>query len=228
MAEYPVYSGLGRDLPGGTLSMERPQPRRAPEPDVTPDSEWDSQNSVTTADVQRSAEGAVGELYDDAVLVPFGPEVSEAEAQQPGWMAARDDSGVLKRAFRVAEGVGMMPLLRFAHAAKSGMDTDDLEGMAALYTMIRDTVHEADWEAFQDYATVTKAEDEALLEFVSAAIEVISARKAKQRGSSSGTSPRTSERSKVSSSRPGSVTPPGARLPEEAEGLMPVGALIKR
>lgn len=227
MAEFPVYEGLGRDTTGGTLIMGAPEFERASEPDVTPASPWTPEDHVTTADVQRSAEGAAGELQDGAVLVPFGPEISREEAQRPGWMAL-DDGGVLYRAFRVAESIGMMPLLRFAHAAKSGMDTDDMEGMAALYTMIRDTVHPDDWETFQEYATEVKAEDEELLSFVSAAIEVISARKAKQRGSSSGTSPNTSAKSKGSLSRPGSVIPPGTNVPAEAAGLMPVGDLVKR
>jgi hypothetical protein len=43
--------------------------------------------------------------------------------------------------FRLAENVGMMPLLRYANASKQGLDSDDLEGMAAMYAMIRGIIH---------------------------------------------------------------------------------------
>lgn len=43
--------------------------------------------------------------------------------------------------FRMAENVGLMPLLRFANASKAGLDSDDFEGMAAMYAMIRGVIH---------------------------------------------------------------------------------------
>jgi len=42
--------------------------------------------------------------------------------------------------FAIADKIGLMPLMRFAHAAKSGLDSADLEGMAAMYDMLRQCI----------------------------------------------------------------------------------------
>lgn len=181
---------------------------------------------TTTQQVQATAEYvSAGEVQGGDTYIPFGPPIN-FDGDDPGYPYTVTEYGP-RRTFRIARSIGLMPLLRFAHAAKSGMDTEDLEGMAALYTMIQDCVHPDDWSAFQDYATITKAEDEDLMEFVSAAMEVIAARPRKPRGSSSATSRRTQPRSKVSSSGPDSVIPPGAIRPAEIDGLMPVGDLVR-
>lgn len=39
--------------------------------------------------------------------------------------------------FRLRENIALMPLMRFAAASKKGLDSDDLEGLAAMYTMLR-------------------------------------------------------------------------------------------
>jgi hypothetical protein len=202
------------------------------QPVVTPASAEGTNGNVTnTQQVQAATEYAgQGEVIGGDTYIPFGPviqiEQQEGRDVDPGYPYTWTDEGP-RRTFRIAGSVGLMPLLRFAHAAKAGLDTDDMEGMAALYDMISDCVHPDDWRAFQDYATVTKAEDDDLMAFVSKAMEVISARPRKRRGSSSGTSPRTLPRSKDSSSAQGSVIPPGAIKPEEIEGLMPVADLVK-
>jgi hypothetical protein len=46
----------------------------------------------------------------------------------------------LGRKFAIADKIGLMPLMRFAHAAKSGLDSADLEGMAAMYDMLRQCI----------------------------------------------------------------------------------------
>lgn len=209
-----------------------PQPVPA-RPDVTPaPSQRTTQGPVaTTQQVQAHAEYAdSAEVVGGDTYIPFGPaidiEQQDGNDVDPGFAYVWTDVGA-RRTFRIAPSIGLMPLLRFAHAAKAGMDTDDLEGMAALYDMIADCVHPDDWQAFQAYATEIKAEDEELMEFVSAAMEVISARPRKRRGSSSATSPRTPARSKDSSSGRDSVIPPGAIRPAEIDGLMPVGDLVR-
>lgn len=185
----------------------------------------------TTQQVQGSAEYVrAGEVQGGDTYVPFGPaltlETDEAGGfVDPGYSTALTDQGI-RRTFRVAPSIGLMPLLRFAHAAKAGLDTDDLEGMAALYDMINDCVHPDDWSAFMAYATEIKAEDEELMEFVSSAMEIISARPRKPRGSSSATSRRTLPRSRGNSSGPASVIPDGAIRPPEVDGLMPVSDLV--
>jgi hypothetical protein len=174
---------------------------------------------------------SAGEVQGGDTYVPFGPIIEieqDPESGQdidPGFSYAWTAGGA-QRTFRIAPSIGLMPLLRFAHAAKAGMDTDDLEGMAALYDMISDCVHPDDWPAFMAYATETKAEDEELMAFVSAAMEIISARPRKRRGSSSATAPSTSQRSRGNSSKQASLIPPGAIQPAEADGLMPVAGLV--
>lgn len=43
--------------------------------------------------------------------------------------------------FRIAPKVGVMPLMRFAHAAADELDTGSLESLAAMYDMLRDCIH---------------------------------------------------------------------------------------
>jgi hypothetical protein len=199
------------------------QPTRSPQgPRETP---------ATVQQVQAASEYADGGVVEGGeTYVPLGPALElDQEGNpvvQPGW--SWDWYGTeARRTFRIAHSVGLMPLLKFSHAAKTGMDSEDLEGMAALYTMIRDCVHPEDWEAFQEYATLCKADDEDLMDFVSGAMEVISARPRRRRGSSSATSPSMQARSRASSSRQASVIPPGAIVPDQADGLMPVSDLVK-
>lgn len=51
--------------------------------------------------------------------------------------------------FAVASKIGLMPLMRFAHAAKSGLDSADLEGMAAMYDMLRQCIADDSVFVFQ-------------------------------------------------------------------------------
>lgn len=130
------------------------------------------------------------------------------------------------RDFRVAEKVGLMPLLKFSHAAN--LKTTDERALAAMYQILRDVIKEADkpcgectgckeaaggpsardcltadqgdWEAFEEWAVECKADADELLDVVSEAIKVISARPTSSPSGSSDTSPRTSRKSKGSRS----------------------------
>lgn len=180
-----------------------------------PEPDPEPRPAVTTHEVQAAVEGAP--VMDDDESIEF--------------MGDR---------FRLAESIGLMPLLAFANASKSGMDSDDLEGMAAMYALIRDTVDQtrvqrkdeddklvfdaagdpvwegpSDWQRFERHAIETKAEGEDLMGFISKAMGVISARPRKRRGSSSDSSPRTSLSSRASSSSPGT-------RPPQADGLTAV------
>jgi len=113
--------------------------------------------------------------------------------------------------FRVAEKVGLMPLLKFSYAAN--LRTDDERAYSAMYEILRDVIledeepcgkcpgckgagqnpttedcqfaEEGDWDKFQKHAVRCKADADELLEVVSQAIKVISARPT---GSPSGSS----------------------------------------
>ena len=100
------------------------------------------------------------------------------------------------------ERVGLMPLLRFAHAAQSGLDTADFEGMAAMYDMLRDcfdneatVVNRADgltvrtagsWDRFIDLSTRHKSGEDELLQVVQDVIELLTARPTRRPSSSPG------------------------------------------
>jgi hypothetical protein len=172
-------------------------------------------DSPTTQDVQAQAEG----VGDDA---------------QPGTIE------FLGERFRVAENVGPMALAKFSNAARKGLESDDQEGLASMYLVIRSIIHrpplfgedgkrlrddatgkplrdESEWLRFEELAIDENASDEDLMGAVQDAIEVISARPTQRRANSSGTSPTTSENSRGSSSS--RATNPAA------DGMTPVAQL---
>lgn len=118
--------------------------------------------------------------------------------------------------FRMSERIGLMPLLRFAHASAKGVDSNDMQGLAAMYEVIRDCIDESEWDRFQQHAIDTKAESEELLQVVSDVIEVLSARPTGSPSGSSNGRQQTSRSSKGSS--PQTATPP--------EGMVPAGSLL--
>lgn len=110
--------------------------------------------------------------------------------------------------FRVADKVGLMPMLKFAAAAD--MSTNDPRALSAIYSMLKDSIHsgtpacgtcatckagnetdcasydEGDWGDFERHAIETKADADELLEVVTKVMEVISGRPTQQPGGSSG------------------------------------------
>lgn len=151
---------------------------------------------LTTHDIQASAEGVV--MDDDGKLEFLGER------------------------FKLADRIGLMPMLAFANASKEGLDSDDMSGLAAMYALVRDVVDQtrppkldpatgeqsidstgepewdgpSDWMRFEKHATLAKAEGEDLMDFISRAMAVVSARPRKRREVSSSSSPRTSEKSR--------------------------------
>lgn len=176
----------------------------------------------TTQDVQAAAEGVV--VFDDTNSIEF-----------------------MGKRFGLAESIGLMPLLKFAHAAKSGLTSDDMEGLNAMYLLIRSCIDRSQVQArdpetgapvfedetgapvwdgpsqydlFEAHAIDTLADGEDLSDLINRAVQVVSARPRKRRGGSSASSPQTSESSRESSSSPGIRRPPPG-----FEGMTPVGEL---
>jgi hypothetical protein len=109
--------------------------------------------------------------------------------------------------FRVADRIGLMPLLKFS--AHADMSTSDPRALGAMYAMLRDCIHPGsagcgqcaacqagdeercksydpgDWRRFEEHAIDTKAEAEDLLDVITRAIEVISGRPTGPRSGSS-------------------------------------------
>lgn len=132
--------------------------------------------------------------------------------------------------FRMADRIGLMPLMRFAQSAKTGMDADDMEGLAAMYTLIRDCIDthrpqrpvldehgqplirdgapvteddgRSEWDRFEDHAIATKADADDLMKVVQDVIEALTARPSQRPADSSAGPQITSAPSKVTSSSP--------------------------
>jgi hypothetical protein len=73
--------------------------------------------------------------------------------------------------FTVSDTIGLAPLADFAHAAVSGLDTSDMEGMAAIRTMLRNCVIPDDSDRLWHVVATSRAEVDDLLPIVQAVIE---------------------------------------------------------
>lgn len=175
---------------------------------------------ITSRDVQAASEGVVE--FDDTNSIEFKG-----------------------KRFRLAESIGLMPLLKFAHAAKTGLGSDDMEGLSAMYVLIRSCIDRSQtqavdgdgrpqvdgdgspvwdgpsqWDLFEVHAIDTQADGEDLSALINQAVQVVSARPPKRPGDSSPSSAPTSRSSRASSSSPGTrPAPPGF------EGLTQVSEL---
>ena len=143
--------------------------------------------------------------------VADAPELAEEPAVAEGVVTPPDDESAtvefLGEKFRVADKVGLMPLLKFASA--SSMSTDDPRALAAVYEMLRDCIHpgtpgcgtcadckadretdcktydKGDWQAFENHATKTKADADELLDVITKVMVIISGRPTTQAAGSS-------------------------------------------
>jgi hypothetical protein len=153
--------------------------------------------------------------WDDEPLPPITPPPPPSPDRELAVVQARaaaaegaeiaegviDESGkveLIGRKFRVAEKIGLMPLLKFASA--SDMSTEDPRALSAVYSMLKDCIYEGrpgcgtcehckadkeesckaydkgDWADFEQHAIDTKADADELLEVISQVMEIISGR----------------------------------------------------
>lgn len=127
--------------------------------------------------------------------------------------------------FHVADRVGLMPLMKFAHAASNGLDSDDMEGLAACYAMVRDCIHPDDWPRFERKAIDERAEADDIFGVVQKVTEIITARPtSRPSDSSAGPLPTSPSSSAVSRS---AVLPPPAHPIEDADELVSVEQLLR-
>jgi len=102
--------------------------------------------------------------------------------------------------FTIADKIGVIPLGRFAKAAMSGLDTAEMEGMAAMVDMLCDAVVDEDRDRFLQVCTQNRADGDDLMPVVQAVFEVISGRPTRQLSDSSGGLSITGVSSKAASS----------------------------
>lgn len=137
----------------------------------------------------------------------------ELQARAEGVVVGGGDKVTfMGEAYRVAERIGMMPLLRFATVAKAGAQSDDMEGYAAMYALIRDCIDASDWDRFEHDATVKKADQDDLLKVVTDVVEIITARPTRRPADSSDGPQSTSP-----SLKGPLISPPVAGAPEGGE-----------
>lgn len=128
----------------------------------------------------------------------------------------------LGRDYAVADKLGLMPLIKFAYVANKGTEGSDMEGMAAMYTLLRSVIEDEQWPAFEEHATEARATDDDLMEAVQQAIGVMTARPT-SRPSDSSDGPSSTETSSSDASlslassipAPTNVSPLDARAARE-------------
>jgi hypothetical protein len=85
--------------------------------------------------------------------------------------------------FRLAENVGIMPLMEWA--ASSDVDVASADGLRAVYYVLKDAVHEDEWAEFRKFARDEKLEATELLDFANAALEALAGRPTEEPSGSS-------------------------------------------
>lgn len=135
----------------------------------------DYQVTEAGADAELAAiQGAVAAAAPESEMTPVAVD---GKAVPPRMVE------LLGKRFRIADKVGLMPMLKFS--AFADMEVQDARALGAMYAMLRDVIHADDWRAFEDHAIDSKAEADDLLDVISRAIEQISGRPTGQPGPSS-------------------------------------------
>lgn len=79
-----------------------------------------------------------------------------------------------EKEFKLAENVGIMPLMEWA--AASDVDVASADGLRAVYYVLQDTVHVDDWAEFRKHSREQKLTAEDLLDFANSALEALAGR----------------------------------------------------
>jgi hypothetical protein len=135
------------------------------------------------------------------------------------------------RWFRCAvPGVSTFALLEFADVAKDGLSSESLEGMAALYELLRDCIDPADWPAFRAHARTSGASGESLMFVIRDAVAAVSGRPTQPPSASPGGRSTTVPSSAAGSSSPGSPIrqgDPRVQTDLEARGRPDLALVVK-
>lgn len=97
--------------------------------------------------------------------------------------------------FRIADRVGLLPMMRFAKLAKSGEDSMSMTGLAAMYDLLEQSIHPDEWPRFEAHADEQHASGDELMKVVGKVIALSSGRPTTRPSDSSDGSPSTSESS---------------------------------
>lgn len=123
--------------------------------------------------------------------------------------------------FHLADQRAEMPLLKFAHISRQGKDANEIEGLDAVYELLRSVIAEEDWDRFERAATRSRATGDELVEIAAEAVVTIANRPTSEPSTSSDGSPATND-----SSAGGSSSAVVARL--EAQGRPDLALVVRQ
>jgi hypothetical protein len=146
-------------------------------------------------------------IQGEAAQVEQPPPAAEVEIAEGTVVTSARTVEFMGARFRVADKIGLMPLLKFS--AHADMSTNDPGALAAMYSMLKDCIHEGnpgcgkcpackagderdcaefdpgDWRRFEQHAIDTKADADELLDVITKVIELIAGRPTGQPSTSS-------------------------------------------
>jgi hypothetical protein len=100
-------------------------------------------------------------------------DLAQLQAATAG-VGAGDKLEFLGKMFRLSDKAGIMPLLKYSHYA--GQATLIGPAAGAMYAMLKDTIHEDDWDEFERHAMEAKAGPDDLEAVVVKCFELLTAR----------------------------------------------------
>ena len=141
------------------------------------------------------------EEENNLTQLQLASSVKEARAKQKPVAFARDGAKYVefdKVEYKLADEVGIIPLMRWAAAAD--LSTDDSGAMGAMWAILQDMVDAKEFPAWVKHATRLKSDAEEVLDFVNVCMEAITGNPTERPASSSGTQQSTSGESTETSS----------------------------
>lgn len=141
---------------------------------------------------------------------PAVTSMHEVQATAEGVnLPAERKVSLLGAEFRMADKVGLAPLIKLAVAGSKGVDSNDPAGLVALHDVISDCIDESEHDRFWRHAIDTKADGDELMAVVKEVVEVLAQGRTGSPSGSSPGRPETSANSKESSPPMGTQPPPG-------------------
>ena len=149
----------------------------------------------------------LAKLQGEIAQVPQPPPAAEVEVAEGTVVTSARTVEFMGERFRIAEKIGLMPLLKFS--AHADLSTSDPGALAAMYSMLKDCIDggkpgcgkcpacksgdnrdcaefdPGDWRRFEQHAIDTKADADELLDVITRVIELISGRPTGQPSASS-------------------------------------------
>lgn len=86
--------------------------------------------------------------------------------------------------YRIADKIGIWPLMQLARAAEAGVSMADQKGLAAAHALLQDVIHPDDWGEFQEDMISGKVDElDELMKATRQATELMAERQARSNGS---------------------------------------------